>query len=415
MPLLRAGKSHEGHMDIMKWTSAIATDATLAEAVQQCAEQVFKGLGRQEPDLLIAFVSEEHLPEFEALGELLAREFESAFLFGCCAGSVIGGGREIEDRPGLSITAAVLPNVRLSGAHLEAAEVPPVFAERRFWEEALHVTAQEEPCFLLLADPFSFEADGFLKGLDRAFPESAKIGGLASGGRQPGSNTLYLEDKVYHSGLITLAMTGDIELHTTLAQGSRPIGDPMFVTGAHDNLIRELDGRVPKEVLGEVYERLPSADRRLFSDAVYIGLAAARDRNEYRAEDFLVRSILGLDPQSGALWVGGRVETNSVVQLHLRDAVSAAQDVERSLRAHRLAAETSTPAAALLFSCLSRGAGFYGQPDHDSNAFRRIVADIPLGGFFCGGEIGQIRGATHVHGHTSAFGTLGHRTVKRQG
>ncbi len=414
MPALKSGRSREAYIDIMKWTSAIATDATLVEAVQQGAEQVFKGLGRQEPDLLIAFVSEEHLPEFETLGELLAREFESTFLFGCCAGSVIGGGREIEDRPGLSLTAAVLPNVRLAGTHLEAAEVPPVFAERRFWEEAMHVTAQETPGFLLLADPFSFEAEGFLKGLDRAFPDSAKIGGLASGGRQPGSTVLYLKDKVYHSGLIALALTGDIELHATLAQGSRPVGDPMFITSAHDNLIRELDGRVPREVLGEVYERLPSADRRLFSEAVYIGLAAASNPSDYRAEDFLVRSILGLDPQSGALWVGGRVENNAVVQLHLRDAVSAAQDVERSLRAHRLASATSTPAAALLFSCLSRGAGFYGQPDHDSNAFRRIVADVPLGGFFCGGEIGQIRGATHVHGHTSVFGTLGPRAVKRE-
>ncbi len=394
----------------MKWTSTIATESSLGVAVEQAAEQVFKGLDRQEPDLILAFVSEEHAGEFDQLAGLLAREFEGAFVFGCCANSVVGGGKEIEDRPALSLTAAVLPNVKLAGTHLEAAQVPPVFAERRFWEDALHVPAGEEPCFLLLADPFSFETDDFLKGLDRAFPGSAKMGGLASGASQPGSGALYLDGAVHRSGMIALAMTGDIELRTAIAQGSRPIGDPMFVTSAHDNLIRELDGRIPRDILGDVFERLPPADRKLFGDALFIGLATTQDRSQYGAGDFLVRSILGLDPQSGALWVGGRVQTNTVAQLHLRDALSAAQDLERILKTQRSTAGSAE--AALLFSCVSRGAQFYGQPDHDSNAFRRIVADVPIGGFFCGGEIGQIQGTTHLHGHTSVFGTFTPRTRK---
>jgi len=396
----------------MKWTSTAVTHPDLSTAVQLAAGQVFEGLGRQEPDLLIAFVSAEYLPEFAALGALLAREFDSAFLFGCCAGGVIGGGRELEDRPGLSLTAAVLPNVKLRGVHFETADVPPVFAERRMWEDALQVGAHEDPAFLLLADPFSFAADALLKGLDRAFPGSTKFGGLASGGRQPGMTALYLQDRVYRSGMIALSMTGDIEVRTTLAQGSRPIGDPLFVTGAHDNLIRELDGEIPREVLGAVFERLPAADRKLFSEALYIGIGTACDRSEYRSGDFLIRSILGLDPKSGALWIGDQVEANTVVQLHLRDAVSAAQDVERSLKAHQQAVSGSDPSAALLFSCVSRGTAFYGQPDHDSNAYRRIVADVPIGGFFCGGEIGPIQGTTYIHGQTSVFATVGPRSRK---
>ncbi len=393
----------------MKWTSTIATEASLAAAVGQAAEQVFRGLDHQEPDLLLAFVSEEHQGEFPALAGLLAREFESARVFGCSAGSVIGGGTEIEDRAALSLTAAVLPDVSIASTHLEADRVPPVFAERRFWEDALRVTAQDEPVFLLLADPFSFETDGFLKGLDRSFPGSAKIGGLASGGKHPGSTALYLNGAVHRSGMIALALTGNIELRTALAQGSRPIGDPLFVTSAHDNLVRELDGRIPRDVLGDAFERLSPADRQLFGESLFLGVAMTPEQSEYRPGDFLVRSVLGLDPQSGALWVGGRVPVNTVVQLHLRDALSASQDVDQILRAHRQAL-TGTPSGALLFSCLSRGAGFYGERDHDSNAFRRIVADVPLGGFFCNGEIGQIKGTTHLHGHTSVFGTLGPRT-----
>ena len=60
-------------------------------------------------------------------------------------------------------------------------------------------------------------------------------------------------------------------------------------------------------------------------------------------------------------------------------------------------------AAALLFSCSGRGVGLYEQPDHDSNAFRRLVADIPIGGFFCNGELGPVHHTTYLHSYTSVF------------
>jgi small ligand-binding sensory domain FIST len=387
----------------MRWASAVDTDLSLNSAVERAAETIYLGLGRQEPDLLIVFVSAEHAPRFDAVSELLRREFESAFLFGCCAGGVIGGGREIEDRAGLSLTGALLPGVRLKGTHLDAAQVPPVFAEPRIWEDMLRITANQQPSFLLLSDPFSFETETYVKGLDRVFPLSPKVGGLASGARQVGGTALYLGHEVHHSGCITLALTGNIDVDTVVAQGCRPIGDPMFVTSSHENLIRELDGNSPRDVLAELFERLPPGDRDLLSQSLFMGLALRADATEYAAGDFLIRNILGMDPQSGALWVNANVPPNSVVQFHLRDAATSAFDLERTLRGY-VASHIVTPdAGALLFSCIGRGTGLYGQPDHDSNAFKRIVADLPIGGFFCNGEIGPIQTSTYVHGYTSAF------------
>ena len=75
-------------------------------------------------------------------------------------------------------------------------------------------------------------------------------------------------------------------------------------------------------------------------------------------------------------------------------------------RASTLSAASS---GALLFSCTGRGMGLYGQTDHDSNAFRRLVADVPVGGFFCDGEIGPVHNSTYVHGYTSAFAVFSER------
>jgi small ligand-binding sensory domain FIST len=189
----------------MRWASAIETDSNLSSAMERAAGSVFAGLGRQEPDLVFVFVGADHAARFDTVTELLLREFESAFVFGCCAGGVIGGGREVEDRPGLSLTGAVLPGVKFKGTHLDAAQVPPVFAESRIWEDTLRMTANQQPAFLLLADPYSFETETYVRGLDRVYPLAPKIGGLASGARQVGGTALYLGNQVYHSGCVTLA------------------------------------------------------------------------------------------------------------------------------------------------------------------------------------------------------------------
>ena len=393
----------------MRWASAIDTDVVLSTAVTQAAAKVFKGLGNREPDLLTVFVSAHHTARFEELSLMLLREFESSYLFGCCAVGVIGGGKEIEDRPSLALTGAVLPGVRMKGVHLDAAQVPPVYSEQRVWEDTLHLTASQQPSFLILADPFSFETETFVKGLDRVYPSAPKIGGLASGAKQVGGTALYLGNEVHRSGAIALALTGNVQIDTVVAQGCRPIGDPMFVTIAHENLIREIDGHAPRDVLASLFEQLTPTDRDLFSQSLFLGLAMRADANQYVPGDFLIRNILGMDPQSGALWVSAQVPPNSVVQFHLRDASASAYDLERALTHYRNSTLSGPSSGALLFSCAGRGYGLYGQGDHDSNAFRRLIADVPIGGFFGNGEIGPVQNSTYLHGYTSAFAVFSER------
>ena len=119
---------------------------------------------------------------------------------------------------------------------------------------------------------------------------------------------------------------------------------------------------------------------------------------------FLIRNLMGLDSTRNALAIAARLQENSVVQFHLRDARTSAGDLEQLLAGYQAAGQAERPQGALLFSCLGRGVYLYGEPDHDTSAFRRHLGEIPLGGFFCNGEIGPVHGATFLHGYTSAFG-----------
>ena len=390
----------------MKWASAGSAEPVLQAAVRATTASVREQLGGDAPALVVAFVSEHHRQHYDRVPELLAAELGPGLLVGCSAGGVIGGGREIEQSPGLSVTAAVLPNVQVNPLHLEANA--PHGPETSAALPALGGVAA--PHFLLFPDPMTFDPQPLLQMLDRTYPAGQKIGGLASGGQQPGANALFLGSNVYRAGLVGIVLSGDIEVDTIVAQGCRPIGQPMFVTKCQGNLLAELDGVPAVRVLQELFEGLSSADQELAQHSLFVGIVMSEDQQEYRQGDFLIRNLIGMDAARGVLAVGALLRENSVVQFHLRDAKTSADDLEHLLTGYAGRSRTHRPQGALLFSCLGRGMHLYGRPDHDTRVFARHLGKIPLGGFFCNGEIGPVHGSTFLHGYTSAFGLFRSRS-----
>lgn len=392
----------------MAWASAIGLGAQLEEAVAEALEQLPAGSGARQPHLVIAFASAAYGAAIGRLPELLRPLAGDGLLFGCSAGGLIGGGTEEENEPGLALLCGHMPDVALTTLHLEQATLPPISASRENWWRMLELAPESGASFLLLADPGTIDTEACARGLDRAFPGSTVIGGLASGELAPGAARLLANGELHRSGAMLLAFTGNVVIDPVVAQGCRPVGEPLFVTACDDNLIHELDGRRPRDLLTTLFASLQEADRARFGDALCIGLALPGPRQVVGAGDFLMRNVLGLDPDSGALWIGSRIAKNAVVQFHLRDGAIAAQELEA-----RLAAALTghlPPAAALLFACAGRGRSMFGVTGHDSGTLRRMI-DIPVSGMFSSGEIAPIHGATFLHGYTSVFGLIRPRAV----
>jgi small ligand-binding sensory domain FIST len=258
----------------------------------------------------------------------------------------------------------------------------------------------DAPKLLVLADPFTIDAQELISGLDEAYPGAPKFGGLASGGRRPGQNRLLLGPQVHRSGAVVVAFSGAVEVDTLVAQGCRPIGTPMLVTRCREGLLQELDHRAPLEVLRELHASLPERDRQLMRHSLFLGLDMREDRVEYDPGEILVRNVLGADEETGAIAIGAELHPMTVAQFVLRDARTAEEDLQRHLARRR---GGGRPRGALLFSCMGRGAGLFGGPDHDTQLFEEALGPAPLGGFFCNGEIGPVGGETFLHGYTSAF------------
>ncbi|HYG76379.1 MAG TPA: FIST N-terminal domain-containing protein [Planctomycetota bacterium] len=397
----------------MKWASALSLATQTSVAVDEVVQELRTQLGKAVPDALFVFVSPHHRPAYSTFTKDLIHHLGPRHLMGCSAAGVIGNGHEAEQVAALSVTAAVMPGVDIKALRIEDASLPDLDSGPRSWEEAMGVKASADPHFLVLVDPFSIRADEMLAGLDFAFPNAVKIGGLASGARRPGQNALYLDSHVFRDGAIGLALSGDIRVETLVAQGCRPFGRPLLITKCHRNVLLELDHRPALEVLSELYKQASERDRQLIPTSLFLGLVMdAFKQGDPQPGDFLIRTPIGMDTEKGALVISAVLRERQTVQFHLRDALSASEDLSAVLR--RYATERLNqskgealpppPRGALMFSCLGRGKHLYGKPDHDTAAFQAQLGDVPLGGFFCNGEIGPVSGTTHIHGFTSCFG-----------
>jgi len=228
------------------------------------------------------------------------------------------------------------------------------------------------------------------------------MGGMASGADAPGQGRLLLGERVLEQGAVGVLLQGPLRLWSVVSQGCRPIGRHMVVTRAEENLILELGGKPPLLQLQQLWQELSSRDQELFQQGLHIGLAVSEYRERFGRGDFLVRNVLGLEQQTGALAIAGRARVGQTVQFHVRDSQSADDDLHLMLQV-AATAHDAKPASALLFTCNGRGTRLFSQPHHDAQVVRAEMADIPIAGFFAQGELGPVGTQNFIHGFTASI------------
>jgi small ligand-binding sensory domain FIST len=210
---------------------------------------------------------------------------------------------------------------------------------------------------------------------------------------------------------VGVALSGRVVLEAIVAQGCRPIGKPYRVVEGERNVMLKLEEqdanltiRTPLEALQELYQDLDDTDQELAQNSLFVGVAQSEFKQDLEQGDFLIRNMLGVDPRVGAIAIGDRVRPGQRIQFHLRDASASEDDLKMLLQRYSSQLADKVPVGALMFACLGRGEGLYGEPNFDSSLFRQHIEQVPLSGFFCGGEIGPVGNATFLHGYTSVFG-----------
>ena len=239
-----------------------------------------------------------------------------------------------------------------------------------------------------------------LTDLARRAPGVPVLGGIASARTLDGDAALFLDDRLCGDGAVGVVFSG-VEVLPCVSQGAAPVGPELTVTAADGHVVRELAGRPALEALRDAIAALEPDEQALVASGLLLGIVIDGGKPEYGQGDFLVRGVIGADPEAGTLTVGARVREGTVVRLHARDAVSADRDLRAALGLRREALGGEPPAGALMFTCNGRGQAMFGLPDHDALALDEELAGAPVAGFFAAGEIGPVGGDPFLHGFTA--------------
>jgi len=374
--------------------AGLSASPRAAEAAGEAAREARAALGGAPVDLAFLFVSADHFAEADEALAAVEHELDPGHVLGCVAEGVVGRDRELEDGPAAAVWAASLPEAEIETFHSIAFGTDEGVAVNGI------PSLDDADLVTFLVDPFTFPAAGFLSKLNEEEDAVPLVGGLAAGGGEPDTQALFLDGEVLHEGAVGAVLRG-VRVRTVVSQGCAPVGRDSVITNAEDNVVFELAGEPALERLkGDLGTLTPAQERSAARGGVLAGLVIDENRSEYERGDYLMRGLIGVDEETGALAVGEPVRIGQTLRFHVRDAATADEDLRENLGG---AVGADRAAGSLLFTCNARGTSLFPEPDHDARAVSQILREDAVAGFFCAGEIGPVGGKPFLHGFTATL------------
>ena len=386
------------------------------------------------PHLGLLYITDHYATEATEILSFLSAELpEVTDWAGTVGVGIAANNVEYFDEPALSVMLCdIAPEhyrVFSGVAPLAQAGVGPARG-RRFEPHTalLHADAQTPDVPELIAELAQRTASGYVfGGLASSRTEVVQFalngdGNVAGQGKATG---------VFYGGLSGVAFDADVAMISRVTQGCLPVAKVHTITGADNNVVLTLDNESALTVL-ERDLQISLADKQTAIPkvrATLVGLSAAQDAEGHptikRTGEFdeavLVRHIIGIDPGKEAVAIGQPVEAGMRLTFCQRNPTAARADLMRigaEIRealepeemtaelAGTLSADTSASphparrmAGAIYVSCAGRGGPHFGGPSAEMHIVRRALGDVPLVGFFAGGEIAH----QELHGYTGVL------------
>ena len=242
---------------------------------------------------------------------------------------------------------------------------------------------------------------------------------------------------VFSGGLSGVAFGEGVAMVSRVTQGCQPVSKTRIVTACDANVVTELDGQTALDALLEdLNVSLAQPQQALTAvRATLVGLVESKDIDGQQGvslrgsfgSDVIVRHIIGLDPVRRGIAIASQLENGMQMAFCQRNVQAARADLTRicaeireELEPQELTRQTATAlaqseaesaphpqrgiAGAIYVSCSGRGGPHFGAPSAELQIVRRALGDVPLVGFFAGGEIAR----HHLYGYTGVLTVFTH-------
>lgn len=364
---------------------------------QTAARELARGLAALGPGPAAAalfFATQSHGPAYARIEHAVRQAVPSGEVVGCSAAGILSRAGEREHGPGVAALA-------LRGDFEVQRFFVPALRGRadavgREIGRAVGMVAREPRTVLLLADSYNLAPDELLAAIEGVAPGVVVLGAGASEDGSLGETTV-VGRATASSNAVTGLVLGGVHVRSAVAQSAAPVGPWFTVTRAQTNRVLHLDGETALDVYLRVLpallrEDLPEALRR-----TRVALLANARGDVGRGDErpaYVVRSLLGADPDTGALLVGDEVVPGMRLAIAVRDGGVAREDLSRAIEGF---VRSPGLAAALYFDGVERGESLYGIPDLDTAYLGSVLGNVELAGFFSALEIAPLAGRNRFH------------------
>jgi small ligand-binding sensory domain FIST len=299
---------------------------------------------------------------------------------------VVGMGKEYFDEPAISLLIAPIDASAFRLFTDAEGDLDAVCKDNSEW-----LAKADTPLAIVHADP---RIDNVTERIE-AFA-SATNGFLAGGLTASRGRFAQLAGDI-DEGVISGVMLSlhDVPVQLGLTQGCSPIGPIRTITGSEENVLFSIDDRPALDVLKEDIGEILSRDLKRIGGYIFAALPVPGSD----MADYLVRNLVGIDQEAGAVAIGESVAAGDSIMFCRRDPDTAVEDLKRMLGDLKRRAGGGTIKGGLYFSCVARGPNQFGPDSQELGIIREILGDFPLAGLFANGEISNNR----LYGYTGVL------------
>ena len=393
-----------GHATHPDWRMALSMAAAQVDAQQPSAHEATLGL---------VYFTDHFAAHAEALLAALRQRWPGVSWAGNVGVGVLASGVEYFDEPALVLLLGSVPREQF-----------------RVFSGARPLSRFDAFSALVHADPSTPELPELLLDMSQRTASGYLFGGLSASR----NGLCHLADGVWQGGLSGVAFTRQVDLVSRVTQGCQPIGPVRRITAAEDNRVLELDGEPALDGLLRDLGATLDEPRALLPRlrATLAGLSDEHDtmlaRGSMFGADTRVRHLVGIDPAQRIVALAEQVAPGMRLAFCSRDVQAARRDLVRICSEIReetspepdtatvAAPQSGVPlpvpgipgaprgmapaiAAAVYVSCAGRGGPHFGGPSAEAQILRHALGDVPLAGFFAGGEVAR----HHLYGYTGVL------------
>jgi len=365
-------------MQTPAFRSACATGADWRAIADQCLSELDAGaVFPESPDsaLGLLYITDPLAPKLDKLLVYLRGRTGVADWLGTVGSGICATAREIYDEPAAAIMLAKLPadSYRLLPAGIDA--LADLLTVNQNW-----IAERSARFGIVHGDPRYSHIPQVIESLAVELDPGFLVGGLSSAGDD--HFQLQIAGRIYENGLSGVLLSSDIPVISGLTQGCTPLGNRHTITNCERNILIELDGRPALDVFSEDIGEVLARDYSRVAGYVFAGLPVpASDTGDY-----LVRNLVGIDPERKLLAIGDLVEKEDSIMFCRRDGDSAREDMLRMLTSLKRRANGRIR-GGVYYTCLGRGRNQFGSNSEELKMISEQLGEFPLVGFFANGEI----------------------------